>query len=121
MYVYFHNIIYNNRYIFSTGSCASKNVKTRNRFRIRELKPRSSQWSDKNQKVQTELVRSHHGPDLGTFDFGSNDCKVVVRAKMETFPLKSACRPTLKIEIVPAMKDPTHSNHAGEKIYVYAS
>ena len=118
MYI-IYNIIFNYCSICSKGSCASTNVKTRNRFRIRALKHRNDQWSDKNQKVQTELVRSHHGPDLNTFNFGSNDCKVVVRAKMETFPLKSACRPTLKIEIVPALKDPTHSNHAGEKIYVY--
>ena len=76
-------------------------------------------WTEKKQKDQTKVVTLGRKTDLVSLDMGSKDCKIVVRTTMETHPLKSACRPTLKIEIVPEMKDLTpskHTGHTGEKI-----
>ena len=105
--------------MFSKGSCTSTNVKSRNHFRVRELKISDDQWTERKQKKQTKFGASVRGTNLVSLDMGSKDCKIVVRATMETNPLKSACRPTLKLEIVPEIKDitpPKQTDQTGEKI-----
>ena len=73
------------------------------------------QWTEKKQKTQTKVVTLVRSTDLGTIgSMGSKDCKIVVRTTMETNPLKSACRPTLKLQIVPEMKEVTPSKHKGQ-------
>ena len=97
----------------SSGSCTA-NVATRNSFRVKAVTLHDDEWTTRNQRIQTNIGRKK-GPKLDNFDFGSKDCNIAVRAKFETSPFKSACRPTLKLEIVRATDGPTAPKQTGEK------
>ena len=94
-------------------------MESRNSFRVGEWKISDAGWSKQQQTEKTRHVSSGQRADLVSLDLGGNECKIVVRAKMETNPLKSACRPTLKLEIVPGIKvikPSKHTGNTGEKI-----
>ena len=80
-------------------------MQTRNPYRLNLWNIDDSDWTRRQQSRQTNIVSNWKtlAKEIEV-EFDDKDCNVAIRAGMETSPLKSACRPTLKLEIVPAMK-----------------
>ena len=85
-----------------SGSCSDH---ARNAYQLEHIHiGRNEEWSVQKQqkhKRKTELRPATRTTTERLFDFGGKDCTFAVRAKIQRIPLKSSCRPTLKVEIVP--------------------
>ena len=84
-----------------SGSC-SDHAHARNPYQLERIHiGRNEEWTVQKQQQKTELRPATRTTTERLLDFGGKDCTFAVRAKIQRIPLKSSCRPTLKVEIVP--------------------
>ena len=84
-----------------SGSC-SDHAHARNAYELEHIHiRRNDEWTVQKQKRKTELLQATRTTTESLFNFGGKDCTFAVRAKFQRKPLKSSCRPTLKVDILP--------------------